>query len=130
MEYFSTPKGLTYDELVQERIDLADMVQVAEDLEQTGETFNWAFYCSMAFSLRLALLCLCFVLGDISELSRVTRCLQNFIMLPIFVLFVVLSWVFSMVFVIGSNSTSIPATPAGRSTVSVQPESSGAFHAC
>jgi hypothetical protein len=102
VEYFSAAKSLVYDDLVQARIDLADMVLVAEDLEQTGENFNWAFYCSMAFSLTLAVLCMFFVLGAIFELSRVTRFLQNFIMLPIFILLVVLSWIFSMVFVIGS----------------------------
>jgi hypothetical protein len=100
--YFSTAKSLAYDELVQTRIDFVDMIQVAEDLEQTGENFNWTFYCSMAFSIASALCCLCFVLGAIFELQPVTRCLQHFIVLPIFVVLVVLSWAFSMVFVIGS----------------------------
>jgi hypothetical protein len=100
--YVSTVKSLAYDELVQTRIDFADMLQVAEDLEETAKTFNWAFYCSMAFSLTSAFFCLIFVLGAMFELKPVTRCLQHFIIFPIFVLLVVLSWVFSMVFVIGS----------------------------
>lgn len=57
----------------------------------------------MVFSLLLALICIGFIYVAIWPLSnRGTRCLQKCFVIPIFVLMVVLSWAFSLVFVIGS----------------------------
>jgi hypothetical protein len=100
--FWADVKSVTYNELDKSRSDLEDLLIVIEDLNTTGDTFNWAFYCSMGFSLALAFLCLCFLLGACFRLSKVTKCFQNIILVPIFILLVVLSWVFSMVFVIGS----------------------------
>ena len=64
--------------------------------------FDWALYCSMAFSLGLATLILCMMVGVFFKLSTFTRFLQNCFCVPLFVLLVGLSWAFSMVFVIGA----------------------------
>jgi hypothetical protein len=100
--FFATARSLVYEELFQCRADLVDMLVVADEMEDYGETFNWALYCSMAFSLALAVLCACVIIGAVFKLSRVIKCLEHVVLVPVFVLLVILSWVFSMVFVIGS----------------------------
>ena len=100
--FWADAKSVAYDELEQSRSDLEELLTVVNDMNNNGDTFNWAFYCSMAFSLALAFLCLCVLLGACFRLSRVTKCFQNYIFVPTFTLLVVLSWIFSMVFVIGS----------------------------
>jgi hypothetical protein len=64
------------EDLNQSRANVVDMLVVADEIENCGEIFNWAFYCSMAFLLALAALCLCFMIEAVFELSRVTKCLQ------------------------------------------------------
>jgi hypothetical protein len=100
--FFATARSLVYEELFQSRADLVDMLVVADELEDFGETFNWALYCSMAFSIALDVLCAFVIIGAVFQLSRITKCLQHVILVPVFVLLVILAWVFSMVFVIGS----------------------------
>jgi hypothetical protein len=100
--FFATARSLVYEELYQCRADLVDLLVVAGEMEDFGETFNWALYCSMAFSLALAVLCVCVIIGAVFQLSRITKCLQHVILVPVFVLLVILSWVFSIAFVIGS----------------------------
>jgi hypothetical protein len=100
--FWADAKSVSYDELEKSRSDLEELLTVIEDLNSTGKNFNWAFYCSMGFSLALAFLCLWVLLGAYFRLSKVTKCFQHFVLVPIFILLVVLSWVFSMVFVVGS----------------------------
>ena len=56
----------------------------------------------MAFSIVCAVMCLFFVYAAIRPPSKFWRYFQNIFMVPLFVLMVVLSWVFAIVFVIGS----------------------------
>lgn len=95
-------RQLKYEDLVKSKGDLEDIYDELVELNNTGDTFNWAFWCSMAFSLCLALLCLIMLAGAFFKLSRVTKILRKCILVPSFILMVILSWVFSMVFVIGS----------------------------
>jgi hypothetical protein len=56
------------------------MLVMADEIENCGKIFDWAFYCSMAFLLALAALYLCFMVEAVFKLSRVTKCLQHVIL--------------------------------------------------
>jgi hypothetical protein len=92
------------EELLDVRASLEEQIAAAEGLSNSGANFDWALYCSIGFSLALALLCLCLMVGACFRLPRVVRCFQTWFMVPLFVLLVTLSWAFSMAFVIGSMS--------------------------
>jgi hypothetical protein len=94
--------SLVYEELLKSRDDLVDLLESSNNMGDISETFNWAFWCSMAFSLTLAIICLFFVFAAVRPVSKWNRRIQNCFLVPIFGLMVVLSWVFYMVFVIGS----------------------------
>ena len=69
----------------------------------TSQTFNWTFWCSLGFSLATAVASLFFVYRAIRPPTKRTRfSFRNVFVLPCFVLLVFLSWIFAMVFVIGS----------------------------
>ena len=68
-----------------------------------SDTFSWAFWCSLAFSLATAVLSLFFVFRAIWPPTKSSRCsCRNVFVIPCFVLLVFLSWTFAIVFVIGS----------------------------
>jgi len=90
------------EDIIDAREDLQDLVGTTETLQKAGDNFNWALYLSMAFSLVLAVLCMSFIAGAIFDFSPLVKCVQRYLFVPIFCLLVTLSWIFSMVFVIGS----------------------------
>jgi hypothetical protein len=104
MEFLANTRIDVAEELLDVRSDLEEELAVAEGFSNSGENFQWALYCCIAFSLALALLCLCLMVGVCFRLPRVVRCFQNWFLVPLFVLLVALSWAFSMAFVIGSLS--------------------------
>ena len=82
--------------------DLEQALATADYLQSTVRDFAWALYLTEIFALMLSFLICVFLLGAYCRFPRILRCLNNVFFVPIFVVFVVISWVCSMVFVIGS----------------------------
>lgn len=86
--------------------DLVSMLEAAEELDQKASTFNWAFYVAASFAIALAVLCFIMMIGVClawaHRLPKIFYCFRSFVIVPLFMLLVFLSWIFSMVFVIGS----------------------------
>ena len=106
VSYFGGTNGLAFEEITNFRSDLELMVEVADEMDQKADTFNWAFWCASAFSLTLAILSFVMMIGVVLAWYRRTPTVfyyaRSFIMVPLFILMVLCSWIFSMVFVIGS----------------------------
>ena len=102
MTFFANLRLDIDSELTKAKADLQNQIDAANELQNSLNQFDWALYCSIAFSLGLAVLILLLMFGACFKLSRATRCLQNVLLVPLFCFLVVLSWAFSMAFVIGS----------------------------
>jgi hypothetical protein len=106
VDYFDGVKGLVFEDVVKFRADLVTMAEAADGVDEKAKTFNWAFWVAASFALALALLCFIMMLGVIlawvHKLPRVFHCFRIIVIVPLFMFLVLISWVFSMVFVIGS----------------------------
>jgi len=79
------------------------------------DDYNWAFFVASSFAGLLLILCIFISYGIIEAwcgcsknrkcLSKVFAILRNWLMLPIFIFLVIISWLFSMVFIIGSTAS-------------------------
>jgi hypothetical protein len=90
--------------LVESKSDLEDMILATEKLVSTVKNYNWAFQVARAFGLILAFLCYIIIHGVVFRMSRATKWLKHWILVPSFVVLVVLCFAFSLVFIIGSTS--------------------------
>eukprot|EP00934_Nitzschia_sp_Nitz4_P008585 Nitzschia sp. Nitz4//scaffold211_size37880//865//2887//NITZ4_007697-RA/size37880-augustus-gene-0.57-mRNA-1//-1//CDS//3329541952//8575//frame0 len=102
VEIHGNTKAIISEELVKSREDLVDMLTVINDMGEIGGNFNWAFWCAMAFAMALSLACIAFIFVVIRPLTKANAGYFNCLLMPTFVLMVMISWVFSMAFVIGS----------------------------
>ena len=94
-----------YDDLEQGRNDLVYLQTVANDMMDKAKTFNWAYQIARVFSILLAVLCLIIMHGVMfSKWTKFFLYLRRGILIPLFVFLVFLCFVFSLVFVIGSQS--------------------------
>jgi hypothetical protein len=91
-----------FQELINARQDLTDFLGLASDLKDKAESFNAAFYVAMIFSLALTVLCVLIIFGMICRSSRIMLCLQHCIVMPAFTILVIIAFVFSLAFVLGS----------------------------
>ena len=79
------------------------------------DNYNWAFIVASSLAGLLLILCLFISYGIIEAwcgcsknrkcVSKVFAILRNWLLLPIFILLVIISWLFSMVFIIGSTAS-------------------------
>lgn len=97
-------KSIYFQQLADVRGDLQNFLGVTADLNDTAESFNWALYVAMLFSLALTVLCVFIIFGMACRTSRILKCLQHLVLAPLFTILVILSFVFAMLFVIGSMS--------------------------
>lgn len=103
LSFIANTRSLVIDQLNDSRNDLIESIEFANSIGDISETFQWAFWCSLAFSLATAVLSLFFVFRAIWPPTKSSRCsCRNIFVIPCFVLFVTLSWIFAIVFVIGS----------------------------
>jgi hypothetical protein len=106
VDYFHGVKGLVFEDVVKFRADLVAMMEAADGMDEKARTFDWAFWVAASFALALAFLCLLMMIGVIlawvHKLPRVFYCFRTIVIVPSFIFLVLISWVFSMVFVIGS----------------------------
>jgi hypothetical protein len=104
--YFDGVRGLVFDEVVKFRADLVTMTEAVDEMDEKAKTFNWAFWVAASFALALAVLCFLMMTGVllawVHKLPRVFYCFRTIVIVPSFIFLVLISWVFSMVFVIGS----------------------------
>ncbi len=97
-------KSIYFQQLGDVRQDLKNFLGLTADLHDKAESFNWALYAAMVFSLALTVLCVFIIFGMACRTSRILKCLQHFILAPLFTVLVVFSFVFAILFVIGSMS--------------------------
>jgi len=97
-------KSIYFQQLADARNDLENFLALTADLNDKATTFNWALYVAMLFSLVLTVLCVFIIFGMACRTSRALKCLQHFILAPLFAVCVICSFVFSLLFVIGSMS--------------------------
>jgi hypothetical protein len=109
VDYFDGVKGLAFEEVVKFRADLVTMKDAADEMDNNAQNFNWAFWIAASFSLALSVLCflmmICVVLVWVHKLPRVFHYFRMVVVVPCFIFLVLISWAFSMVFVIGSMAT-------------------------
>jgi hypothetical protein len=106
VEYLSVLQDSLLTEILGFRQELEDTLRLIEEWQQSLDDFYWALYTAIAFSLVLALLCVYILMGVVlawrNKLPIIFSCIRSVLILPLFILLVLLAWVFSMVFVIGS----------------------------
>jgi F0F1-type ATP synthase membrane subunit c/vacuolar-type H+-ATPase subunit K len=95
-------RGTIVSKVTDARQDLADMLTVTQNMEENVETFDWALYIAMVFAILLSLLALGMIVGLVIRKTNRMICLQSRFFFPLFVSLVVLSFVFSIAFVIAS----------------------------
>jgi hypothetical protein len=107
-EYVHGTSGLVvvFEEITNFRADLETMLDTATDMDKKAATFNWAFWCSAAYNLAVAVLSFAIMVGVLlawyNELPRIFYYFRAIFIVPLFITLVQFSWIFSMVFVIGS----------------------------
>jgi hypothetical protein len=102
----ATLRGIVFDDIILFRDDLVTMNEAASALDKKAATFYWAFWVASSFAIVLAVLCFFMMIGVILAWCHSIpivfyRC-RVLVMVPLFMLLVSVSWIFSMVFVIGS----------------------------
>ena len=93
--------------------DLQDVQKNAKNVyakaEDLKKNYNWAFICARVFAILLAVasigLMISVVLSWTKKMSRPFLCFRNYFILPLFIIMLILSWLFSMIFVIGTLGT-------------------------
>jgi len=93
----------------------SDLIEVADMLGRFNDTagkFTWAFWLSAAFAILLAILNICIVVGVIlawrgkqerNRCGKFVSCIRSWVVIPLYIFLVIVSWIFSMVFVMGST---------------------------
>jgi hypothetical protein len=98
-------RSVIYQEIIKARDGLSDVQEIALDMDHAAAQFNWAFIVSMVFSLLLAVLCLFIMSSLVFRMPKMMRCMKSRIMMPLFVVLVIFSYVFSLLFVTASIAT-------------------------
>jgi hypothetical protein len=103
VKHFYSDRSLV-SKLIQARDDLAGLIIVADEMNEQADTFDWALSVAMVFALLLSLLSLSMMVGLCfqNKLPRIIKCIQSRVLMPTFLLFVVVSFIFAMVFIIAS----------------------------
>lgn len=98
-------RSVIYQEIIKARDGLQDVQQMSLDIDNAASHFSWALILSMVFSLLLALLCLFIMSSLVFRMPKMLVCLKGRIMMPIFVILVIFSYIFSLLFVTASMAT-------------------------
>ena len=103
IRHFQEEKSSPYfKDLVSAKRDLKNFLALTDDLMDQADSFNWALYCAMFGSLILMIICMFIIFGMAFPGSRVVKCLRKVFLVPTFTVMVIISFCFSMVFVVGS----------------------------
>jgi len=98
-------RSVIYQEIIKAKSGLQDVQTMAVDAEDAASHFNWALILSMVLSLLLALLCLFIMSSLVFQMPKMMTCLKSRILMPIFAVLVVTSYIFSLLFVTASMAT-------------------------
>lgn len=107
-------KDLVVEQLVSTRGDLLQVSNILNDVNSSISQFDWAFWVATGCVLLMAVCTLLILNGVILAWQkklrgtcwqRTTSCLRGWFIVPLFVVLLILGWVFSMVFVVGSTAT-------------------------
>jgi hypothetical protein len=98
-------RSVIYQEIIKAKSGLQDVQGMALDAEDAASQFNWALIVAMVFSLLLATLCVFIMSSLVFRLPKMISCLKSRAVMPIFVLLVIISYVFSLLFVTASMAT-------------------------
>lgn len=107
---YSQVQQFMYQQLDPMRSDCEELAKDLTNLNNKFGQFYWAFWVATGFAILLAALSLLIIYGVISAWRQEQKhCLTSFVrgwlIVPLFTFLVVMSWIFSMLFVIGSLST-------------------------
>jgi hypothetical protein len=91
--------------IIKARVGLRDAQEIALSIDETASQFNWALYLSMFMSLVLAGLCLFMMMSLVCRMPNMMGCLHSRVVMPLFVLLLACSYIFSLVFVVASTAT-------------------------
>ena len=94
------------------KAQLNDVLDLTQTVTDAAAQFDWAYWVAAGFAMALAILTLYVMIGVIlswrypNRSFRVFSCCRSWLVFPLFIVFVILGWVFSMGFVISSLATS------------------------
>mmetsp|Transcript_10501 Transcript_10501/g.19140 ORF Transcript_10501/g.19140 Transcript_10501/m.19140 type:complete len:690 (-) Transcript_10501:177-2246(-) len=109
--FYSYIEGNVFDQLSDFRSDLVELIGTFENLDKMVDNFYWAFIVAACFAGIIGVLDIVLMYGIIaawrhklhgSELQMLGGIARHYIVLPMFIFSIVISWIFSMVFIIGS----------------------------
>jgi hypothetical protein len=122
-----------YSELGKMEDDLVKLAQDMDAYSAIASSFSWAFWMASAFSLLLAALTLILMYGVVlawqGKLKDVWMgtLVRNWLIVPIYAFCVVMSWLFSMVFLIGAGLSADFCADSPDPRVLVRPNSLGSL---
>jgi hypothetical protein len=103
-----------YSTLTGTKDDLNEAAALMNDVNESIDKFAWAFWVAAAMVLLYAI-CTLFILNGVvlawqkklhgTCWQRTTSRIRGFVVVPVFVVLLILGWIFSMVFVIGSAAS-------------------------
>jgi hypothetical protein len=106
IQYFHGASEFVFEDMPSFRADLETMLDVATAIDRKASTFFvWAFWCSVAYSLVLVVVSVAIMFGVLlawyNELPRLFDYFRSNVIIPLFMVMLVFSWIFFTVFVIG-----------------------------
>jgi hypothetical protein len=124
-----TKREFVYSELDSIQVDLVNIMQTMDDYIAAANNFTWAFWLAAAFSMLVAALTLILMCGVVIAWRGNKNCCQwivtlvrNWFIVPIYGFCVVISWIFSMVFIIGTCLTADFCVNSPDTKVLVRPK--------
>lgn len=111
--FFEDIEDAVTNELTNVRDDLLELAEMVGSLNDKVGQFEWAFWVSAAAVALLALLTIMIMSGVILAwnnrargncIQKFASCMRGWLVTPIFIFLVIIGWVLSMVFVVGSTT--------------------------
>lgn len=112
IQFLQETLTLVFGQLSDLKTELNHVLDLTQTMIHAASQFDWAFWVAAGSALALAVLTLLVMLAVLlsciypRQSFPIFSCFRTWLVLPLFILFVVLGWVFSMIFVISSMATS------------------------
>jgi hypothetical protein len=110
VDYYAGVQDLVYDELEGFQKDLQEVIDLTAEIDAQVGNFQWAFYVASAFAITVAVLSFFILIGVVMAWNEKLdgscfRWIRNLVVVPVYVLLVFLSLLFSCIFIAGSLTT-------------------------
>lgn len=103
LEHFAAgERSVLYEELARAKNNLEDFHDYTYGLDSKAQSFHAVVRVAVVFSWMLAVVCIAIMVGVVLRLPKLLTCLRHIIVIPSFSILVFCSFVFSMLFIIGS----------------------------